>query len=50
MGYIQLGFPCQGMMFTYEVSTEWYETYQRLENAADDYDGIMIDDSDTEED
>jgi hypothetical protein len=36
-------------MFVYEVSTDWYETFQRLENAADDYDGIMIDDSDQEE-
>ncbi len=50
VGYIQLGFPSQGIIFLYEVSTEWYETYQRLENAADDYDGIMIDDSDPEED
>jgi hypothetical protein len=50
VGFIQLGFPCQGIVFVYEVSTDWYETYQRLENAADDYDGIMIDDSDPDED
>ena len=39
VGYLQLGFPCQGVMFLYEVSTPWYDTYQRLESAADDYDG-----------
>jgi hypothetical protein len=49
VGFVQLGFPCQGVIFTYEVSTEWYEAYQRLETAADDYDGILIDDSDPEE-
>ena len=50
VGYIQLGFPCQGVMFLYEVSTDWYESFQRLETAADDYDGILIDDSDPDED
>ncbi len=49
-GLIQLGIPCQGVIFTYELSTEWYESFQRLEDAADDYDGILIDDSDQEED
>ncbi len=49
VGFVQLGFPCQGVMFLYEVSTPWYETYQRLETAADDYDGILIDDSDPDE-
>jgi len=44
-----MGFPCQGVMFLYEVSTDWYETFQRLESEADDYDGILIDDSDQEE-
>jgi hypothetical protein len=49
VGYVQLGFPCQGVMFLYEVSTQWYEIYQRLETAADDYDGILIDDTDQDE-
>ena len=49
VGFIQLGFPCQGVLFLYELSTDWYETYQRLESAVDDYDGILIDDSDQEE-
>ena len=49
VGYLQLGFPCHGVMFLYEISTTWYETYQRLETAADDYDGILIDDDDQED-
>jgi len=49
VGCIQIGFPCQGVMFLYEVSTDWYENFQRLESSADDYDGILIDDSDEEE-
>ena len=49
VGFVQMGFPCQGVMFLYEVSTDWYETFQRLESEADDYDGILIDDSDQEE-
>ena len=49
IGYLQLGFPSQGVMFLYELSTDWYETYERLESVVDDYDGILIDDSDQEE-
>ncbi len=49
VGFVQLGFPCQGVIFLYEVSTPWYESYQRLENMADDYDGILIDDTDQED-
>src|SRR5207245_11027123 len=48
--YLQIEFPCHGVMFLYEDSTSWYETYQRLEAAADDYDGVFIDDSDPDED
>jgi hypothetical protein len=50
IGRLQLGFPCQGVMFLYEVSTEWYENFERLESAADEFDGILIDDADQEED
>jgi len=49
VGFVQMGFPCQGVIFLYEVSTPWYESYQRLENMADDYDGILIDDTDQED-
>ncbi len=50
VGRVQIGFPCQGVMFLYEVTTEWYENYERLESAADEFDGILIDDTDQEED
>ena len=50
IGRLQLGFPCQGVMFLYEISTEWFENYERLESAADEFDGILIDDADQEED
>jgi hypothetical protein len=36
VGHVQLGFPCHGVMFLYEVSTEWYENFERLESAADE--------------
>jgi hypothetical protein len=50
VGHVQIGFPCQGVLFVYEASTEWYENYERLESAADEFDGILIDDADQEED
>jgi hypothetical protein len=50
LGHVQIGFPCQGVMFLYEVSTEWYENFERLESAADEFDGILIDDAEQEED
>jgi hypothetical protein len=53
MGFIQLGFPYQGVMFLCELSTEWYENYMALQEMAEDLGGIMIDgssDSSEEED
>jgi hypothetical protein len=44
-GFIQLGFPYQGVMFICELSTEWYENYKALQEMADDLGGIMIDGS-----
>jgi len=43
IGFIQLGFPHQGIMFLCELSTEWYEGYKALQEMADDLGGIMID-------
>jgi len=43
IGFIQLGFPCQGVMFVCELSTEWYEGYRALQEMADDLGGIMTD-------
>ncbi len=44
-GFIQLGFAYQGIMMVYEVSTEWYERYQGLQEMADEFGGIPIDGS-----
>jgi hypothetical protein len=49
VGHIQIGFPCQGVMFVYQISTEWYETIERLESTADEFDGILIDDDDQDD-
>src|SRR5436305_270684 len=42
-GFIQLGWPHQGVMFVYEISTQWYDRYQRLMEAAEDFGGFVID-------
>lgn len=47
-GFIQLGWPCQGVVFLYEISTEWYDRYQRLVDYADDIGGFAIDESEEE--
>ena len=39
-GFVQLGFPHQGSIFVCEISTEWYERYQRLLDMAEDLGGI----------
>jgi hypothetical protein len=49
-GFVQLGWPYQGTMFLCEISTEWYDRYQRLLDAADEYGGIMIDEPDDQDD
>ena len=49
-GFLQLGWPYQGVMFLYESSTEWYERYQRLMDLAEDLGSMMMDESDENED
>jgi hypothetical protein len=49
IGHLQLGFPHQGMMFLYEVSTEWYEQYQQLVDSVDDLSDIVFEDEDEDE-
>src|SRR5436305_5405590 len=48
-GFVQLGWPHQGVMFVYEIFTEWYERYQRLVDLAEDFGSIVIDDFDDED-
>ena len=49
VGFIQIGWPHQGVMFLYDVSTEWYERYQRLMEVAEDFGGIVFDEPDQED-
>jgi hypothetical protein len=46
LGYLQLGFAHQGVMFLFETSTEWYERFQELIETVTDLGGIVVDDSD----
>jgi hypothetical protein len=48
LGFVQLGYAYQGIMFLYEVSTGWYERYQRLMDLAEES-GIMIDEHDQDD-
>ena len=48
-GYLQLGFANQGVMFLFEVSTEWYERFQQLMEAVIDLSSVIVDDSDSDE-
>ena len=45
-GYLQLGFAHQGVMFLFEISTEWYERFQELLETVTDLGGIVVDDRD----
>lgn len=49
-GFVQLGWAHEGVVFLYEVSTEWYERYQRLMDVAEEFGSIVIDESDQDED
>jgi hypothetical protein len=48
-GFLQLGWPHQGIMFLYEVSTDWYERYQRLLDLVEDFGTLAVDGSDQDE-
>ncbi|HEU4636249.1 MAG TPA: hypothetical protein VFS41_08735 [Edaphobacter sp.] len=49
IGYLQLGFPCQGVMFLCEVATDWYDRFQDLMETVGDLGSIVVDDRDNEE-
>ena len=44
LGYIQLGFVYQGLIFLHETTTEWYERYQALLEDIESFHDIVIDD------
>ena len=48
-GFIQIGYPFQGIMFLHEVSTDWYDRYQRLLDMAEDLGGITYETDDTDD-
>ena len=50
LGYLQLGFAHQGVMFLFETSTEWYEQFQELIETVTDLGGIVVDDHGHDED
>jgi len=50
LGYIQLGFVYQGLVFLHETTTEWYERYQTLLEDIESFQDIVIDDHDHDHD
>lgn len=44
VGYIQLGFVYQGLVFLHETTTEWYERFQSLLEDIESFQDIVIDD------
>ena len=49
VGYLQLGFAHQGVMFIFEVATDWYDSFQNLLETVSELGGIVVDDYDSEE-
>ena len=49
VGYLQLGFAHQGVMFIFEVATDWYDSFQNLMETVSDLGGIVVEDRDTDD-
>lgn len=49
IGYLQLGFAYQGVMFIFEVATDWYDSFQSLMETVSDFGGIVVDNRETDE-
>jgi hypothetical protein len=49
IGYLQLGFAHQGVMFVFEVATDWYDRFQDLLETVSELGGIVLDDGDSDE-
>ena len=49
VGYLQLGFAHQGVMFVFEVATDWYDSFQNLLETVSELGGIVVDDYDRDE-
>jgi hypothetical protein len=48
LGYIQLGFVYQGLVFLHETTTEWYERFQALLDDIDTFNELVIGEHDHE--
>jgi hypothetical protein len=46
VGYLQLGFAHQGVMFIFETATDWYDRFQTLIESVSDFGGLVIDNGD----
>ncbi len=49
VGYLQLGFAHQGVMFLYETATEWYDRYQQWMEAMAELGSMALDTDDDSE-
>ena len=49
IGYIQLGFAHQGIVFVHENATAWYERYQQLLEFVEDFGDVVFGDGEDEE-
>src|SRR5271168_2641883 len=49
VGYLQLGFAHQGVMFIFEVATDWYDSFQSLMETVTDLGGIIVDNHESDE-
>ena len=49
IGYLQLGFAHQGVMFIFEVATDWYDSFQNLLETVSDLGGIVVDNRESDE-
>ena len=49
IGYLQLGFAHQGVMFVFEVATDWYDRFQDLLETVSELGGIVIDEHESDE-
>lgn len=48
IGYLQIGFAHQGVMFLFETATEWYDRFQNLMETVSELGTIVVDDTDDE--
>jgi hypothetical protein len=49
VGYLQLAFAHQGVVFLFEVATDWYDSFQDLLETISDLGGIVVDDRESDE-